>query len=202
MPYPNVHFVFWKKLKVVGTDVVSIVYRWGGIETRRCYPYSTQFYISIVYRWGGIETRWCHTIEPHISLFLLSTAEAVLRLRTLLRHNFSAHIFLLSTAEAVLRHHPAAILIYHSVYYFYRLPLRRYWDRSLAILCRAQALFLLSTAEAVLRQSAVGGNINLVAVMYFYCLPLRRYWDLWSQRMRPSTRNFYCLPLRRYWDNC
>ena len=33
MPYPNVHFVPRKKLKVVGIDVVSIVYRWGGIET-------------------------------------------------------------------------------------------------------------------------------------------------------------------------
>ena len=129
--------------------------------------------ISIVYRWGGIETRTllCHRICQHFYclplrrywdlaldasalgyfLFLLSTAEAVLRHPT---HGY-LHLrsgFLLSTAEAVLRHTLGFRLCCDAVTHFHCLPLRRYWDSDLTnFWSLSWVIFLLSTAEAVLR---------------------------------------------------
>ena len=61
---------------------ISIVYRWGGIETKSLLWKTFSFFcvISIVYRWGGIETQIWRTRAASVSRFLLSTAEAVLRL--------------------------------------------------------------------------------------------------------------------------
>ena len=175
MPYPNVRFVSWKKLKVVGADVVSIVYRWGGIETMK------------------------KSNDNDRQKFLLSTAEAVLRL-FLNRQVPRKCGFLLSTAEAVLRRIDHNLKkLFH--FYFYCLPLRRYWDKALPMASQFSTSFL-----------------------YFYCLPLRRYWDIvisnewiiWSSFLLSTAEavlrhlwrvvielfrsHFYCLPLRRYWD--
>ena len=135
---------------------ISIVYRWGGIETELCvrtperiflFLLSTAeavlrqnffiflaFYgngISIVYRWGGIETRWSYSSEYLTSMeFLLSTAEAVLRRSQRPMFLMISIVFLLSTAEAVLRPGTLHIKIL-SWCDFYCLPLRRYWDPSI-----------------------------------------------------------------------
>ena len=116
---------------ILVSSFISIVYRWGGIETtteysfvgptgvsfllstaeavlRHCWRWIQQLLerISIVYRWGGIET------------FLLWVEQAIA----------DRGGFLLSTAEAVLRPaHPRNRAAWHD---FYCLPLRRYWDVS------------------------------------------------------------------------
>ena len=173
---------------------ISIVYRWGGIETFVSFFFTHLVGISIVYRWGGIETSPLR--KPCCSRpFLLSTAEAVLRPEPHLVFKGIVK-FLLSTAEAVLRRHKLLMLIVY-ILYFYCLPLRRYWDINIA---------------------------TAINIIYFYCLPLRRYWDehsswRWYFRWRISIvyrwggietigcevtwvilSDFYCLPLRRYWD--
>ena len=58
--------------------------------------------ISIVYRWGGIETSSQYRLFEQ-EAFLLSTAEAVLRHKFRLDESLLFRAFLLSTAEAVLR---------------------------------------------------------------------------------------------------
>ena len=177
--------------------------------------------ISIVYRWGGIETKLGWQYVVLFVVFLLSTAEAVLRLAPRfsysplsnfyclpLRRYWDAiaaaiqlpkKLFLLSTAEAVLRQNCKHQNQSDKQYYFYCLPLRRYWDTHPAWISTSYSLFLLSTAEAVLRpvsgslhlkilrisivyrwggiEPLFSGDVDWVFAGYFYCLPLRRYWD-------------------------
>ena len=157
----------------VEIENISIVYRWGGIETviwRR--HWRNRSAISIVYRWGGIETSfsccccWCSV--P----FLLSTAEAVLRLPIVYIRKINK-ISIVYRWGGIETDNSVSVRSGSQIH-FYCLPLRRYWD-------------------SPTRQS-------LARFPDFYCLPLRRYWDTICQGYCRHRPYFYCLPLRRYWD--
>ena len=109
-----------------------------------------------------------------LSLFLLSTAEAVLRPCLPLQFPYlGKNLFLLSTAEAVLRHTKTAsnkTALLRFLLSTAEAVLRQFL---MLIIHVKKILFLLSTAEAVLRLDSP--LINFHIGNHFHCLPLRRY---------------------------
>ena len=117
---------------------------------------------------------WWNCKLLRLRVFLLSTAEAVLR-QSLFFVLFQRSI----TISIVYRWGGIETLclavFFDSGSHFYCLPLRRYWDIS-------------------------PNPVPPESFSHFYCLPLRRYWDTTSSTMKTVLAHFYCLPLRRYWD--
>ena len=200
--------------------MISIVYRWGGIETLTCLsfkPVLLHFYCLPLRRyWDGLTgvslppfthfyclplRRYWDTLHFKILCrcgFLLSTAEAVLRHSPSSYFPFSSYLFLLSTAEAVLRLLGAwqrSCQFPH----FYCLPLRRYWDDEQAVINLQVLQFLLSTAEAVLRPRCHSLPLPLYKrFLLSTAEAVLRHINAGKRRIRKV--HFYCLPLRRYWD--
>ena len=90
------------KLVLPTIFAISIVYRWGGIETTLNCRFSARenFYCLPLRRYWD---KFSSTINDRYYAFLLSTAEAVLRQWEIKMYRPSGWQFLLSTAGAVLR---------------------------------------------------------------------------------------------------
>ena len=172
---------YWDVVEAVPSSTIwiSVVYRWGGIETSTpAEVVVDHLNISVVYRWGGIETFTSFYPDFQIIHFC----------RLPLRRYWDGY------KNWILQDFACISVVYRwgGIETFFSANIASTSCLAISVVYRWGGIetcrillcltlsggvikFLLSTAEAVLRQSSQ--EWFDCRCCNFYCLPLRRYWD-------------------------